>query len=226
MLYHVGNTLPAHRQLPATFETVAVEALPLDGAEPALGCDEDGLWVLPGGGAEPYRPPALRAERVSSRSLIARACGTGVRVLDAMAGWGTDGLTLAALGCDVQLVERDPIVWALLSERHPAAALGDGFEWIGRGGWPVIYLDPMFAPRGRKGLAKQPLQVLQRLAAADQRSVADWLAHALAHAQDRVVLKQRAKAPPVGQPSWQIRGRSVRFDVYQPAARRAGTREG
>ena len=226
VLYHAGNTLPAHRQLLATFETVAVEALPLEGAEPALGCDADGLCVLPGGGAQPYRPPEPRVERASSRSLLARACGTGVKVLDAMAGWGTDGLTLAALGCDVQLVERNPIVWALLVARHPGAVLGDGFEWIGKGAWPVIYLDPMFAPRGRKGLAKQPLQVLQRVVSADERSVADWVAHARAHAEDRVVLKQRAKAPVVGRPSWQIRGRSVRFDVYQPDARRAETREG
>ncbi len=227
-LYCCGNGLPDDRQLLAVFEPVAVEALPLNLEEPALGFEGGRFYVLPGGGGAPYAPPPLKADRVSRKSLLARACGLEGPILDVMGGWGTDAATLEALGAEVVSVERQPIVWAMLRSVVGGAQLGDGYEYISAGtlpdrAWRVIYLDPMFAPRGRKGLAKQPLQMLQQIAAGDDRTLVAWIEHARAYASDRVVVKQRAKAPVVSRPDWQIRGRSVRFDVYRPVAPPAET---
>ncbi len=222
-VFYTGNTLPEDRQILAVFEPVAVDRLPLDLGEAALAYDGGAFCVLPGAGRAPYRPPALKAERISRKSLLARACGDRGPVLDAMAGWGTDALTLQALGLSVRVVERQPVVWGMLRGLGLNADLGDGFEWLHRQPWGVIYLDPMFEPRGRKGLAKQPLQMLQELAHADTRTLAEWIEAARSSAVDRVVLKQRRTAPPVARPDWQLKGRSVRFDVYRPAVRRAET---
>lgn len=52
--------------------------------------------------------------------MIAKAVGVqpGIRprVLDATAGLGRDGFVLASLGCEVTLVERQPLIAALLED--------------------------------------------------------------------------------------------------------------
>ena len=52
--------------------------------------------------------------------MIARAIGIKPhikpRVLDLTAGLGKDGMLLATLGCDITLVERSPILFALLRD--------------------------------------------------------------------------------------------------------------
>ena len=59
--------------------------------------------------------------------LIAKAVGlkTGVkpRVLDATAGLGGDAFVLAGLGCDMLMMERHPVVAALLQDGIPASHL-------------------------------------------------------------------------------------------------------
>ena len=173
--------------------------------------------------------PAFDVRRVSRQSLLARATGvatnSGLAVLDAMAGWGSDGLELASLGARVTMVEAAAQVWPLLRQRIweseiPITALhcGDSWSIVGQGGWDVILLDPMFPERGRKGLAKLPMQALKQVACNDDRPLAAWVAHALQHANSRVVLKRRRTEQRIGKPDWQIEGRSIRFDVYQTGA--------
>ncbi len=57
---------------------------------------------------------------LSPRELLARAVGVrGAHrptILDATAGWGMDAFLLAALGCRVTMVERSPVVTALLKD--------------------------------------------------------------------------------------------------------------
>ena len=62
------------------------------------------------------------------------------------------------------------------------------------------------------------MQYLAELLGQDDEFEEDLLEVALAHATSRVVLKRRLKARLIGKPDWQIRGRSVRYDVYRGRA--------
>jgi len=65
-----------------------------------------------------------RRVRQGRKLALAKACGvrSGLRVLDGMAGFGLDGITLATLGCRVLMVERDPLLYALLADAIERAA--------------------------------------------------------------------------------------------------------
>jgi len=170
---------------------------------------------------------------------LARAVGlkSGVRptVLDATAGLGRDAFVLACLGCTVQLVERSPIIAALLRDglrraaqdpeigslvaTHMRLTVADGRKFLGELGNDqrpdVIYLDPMY-PRGEKSaLPGKELRLLRRLAGADD-DAPELLAAALAHARRRVVVKRPRRAPSLTgpAPTMQITAPNTRFDVY------------
>ena len=181
----------------------------------------------------------LRAEDFSPRVTIsgdlAKACGvTGrfkPRVVDAMAGLGVDGMTLAALGCAVTFIERQPSLWALLDdflwanprfggELHRA----DSVQWLNAQPTPccdTLYLDPMFPARSKTALPGKAMQYVREVCEVGSFDpeadvpAAQWVDRAIALARMRVVLKRRAKDPVVGQPAWQIKGRTVRYDVYR-----------
>jgi 16S rRNA (guanine1516-N2)-methyltransferase len=59
--------------------------------------------------------------------LIAKACGIKKElvptIVDATAGFGKDSLLLASLGCQVTLVERSPLVAAMLADGWQRAIL-------------------------------------------------------------------------------------------------------
>lgn len=199
--------------------------MPEAGAAPA---DTTALADL----ALPAIAPRLRA---GSRLALARACGVGtgiaaagaqprLRVHDALAGWGTDGLVLAALGCDVHMSERQPLVYQRLAQRLqvdvPAsagavtAALEDARERWGKDpAFELIYLDPMFGLHPKTAQPARCMQVLAELAHPIEDLDA-LVEEARRHATGRVVVKRRRHAPPVGEPSWRIAAKSVRFDVY------------
>ena len=67
--------------------------------------------------------------KAGRRGELARAClgnKDSRLVLDAFAGFGVDGLTLAGLGADVTLVERNLVVWLMLRSiacGHPRVAI-------------------------------------------------------------------------------------------------------
>lgn len=161
---------------------------------------------------------------------LARACGVaegrGLRVLDAMGGWGVDGLVLARRGCDVTLVERQPALWVLqqdLLRRSGLTAVtahcDDAFSVLERSmDWDVVYLDPMFPGRAKSALPGKRMQWLAQLAVADPRPLAQWLRVAVAAARQRVVLKRRRKDPEIQVPDWRILGRTVRYDIYRGGA--------
>ena len=103
-------------------------ALPQDGeAQFAMQLGEQGLQLVELG---PQAPGPVRVDFVEGAvahrrlfgggtgQMIAKAVGVqpGVRprVLDATAGLGRDGFVLASLGCSVTLIERQPLIAALL----------------------------------------------------------------------------------------------------------------
>ena len=179
--------------------------------------------------AEVSLPDLKRRLRQGRRSALAKACAAapGLRVHDALAGWGTDGLVLATLGCSVHMSERCAEVYAILVERlaaWPAAKPTCEHEdarsrWHRRGVFDVVYLDPMFGAHPKSALPAKHMQVLAELAdAPDDADLAAMIEQARRVATLRVVVKRRAAASAIGTPAWRIRARSVRFDVYLPTS--------
>jgi 16S rRNA (guanine1516-N2)-methyltransferase len=215
----------AYEQL---FDVVESSGLPVDEDGPFLSWDGLRLELLCG--RDP-RPAAICEKDIERRagygSELARACGvTRSRqplVVDAMAGWGVDGLSLAALGSTVVMVEQNDAMWALL-DSFLASRSGQRPELIHDDAWTVldgsrpfdvVYLDPMYPQRRKGALPGKSMQLLARICGPDQRSASDWIERAKPCASARVVLKRRLRDPLVGQPDWQIKGHSVRYDVYR-----------
>ena len=221
--------------------------LPLQGdAEFALQLGDEGLQLAELG---PQAPGPVRVDFVEgavahrrlygggSGQMIAKAVGVqpGVRprVLDATAGLGRDAFVLATLGCEMTLIERQPIIAALLedglvraardSEVAPITAqmqllAGNAIELMkGWQGEPpqVIYLDPMFPHRDKSALVKKEMRLFRPLVGDDMDAPA-LLQAALALASHRVVVKRPRKAPIIegAKPSYALEGKSSRYDIY------------
>ena len=182
-----------------------------------------------------------RRMRAGRRSALAKACSAapGLRVHDALAGWGTDGLVLAGLGCHVHMSERVPAVHGTLAARVAEAlaslpnagnvtcACEDArTRWGEIARFDVVYLDPMFARHPTSAASGKRMRELARLAeATTDAELAELLEAARGVASSRVVVKRRQRAPalPGTAPGWVVRGRSVRFDVYPPLATKPST---
>lgn len=173
--------------------------------------------------------------------MIARAVGLqpGIRprVVDATAGLGRDAFVLASLGCPLTLLERQPLIAALLEDGLARAREDDAIRPIAErmqllegdaiqllAHWteeppPVIYLDPMFPHRDKSALVKKEMRIFRPVVGDDEDAPA-LLAVALALASHRVVVKRPRKAPPVAGPApgHVLEGKSSRYDIY---ARRA-----
>lgn len=152
-------------------------------------------------------------------------------ILDATAGLGRDAFVLASLGCSVTLMERMPIVAALLDDGLARASLNnDVSEIVNRMQLvhassienmnlaeqvDVVYLDPMYPHREKSAAVKKEMRVFQSLVGEDLDADA-LLAPALALAKYRVVVKRPSYAPPLNNktPSTSIKMKKNRFDVY------------
>ena len=179
-----------------------------------------------------------------SGQMIAKAVGVaqGVRpsVLDATAGLGKDAFVLASLGCQMSLIERQPLIGALLEDGLLRAATdfevapivarmqllkGNSIElmrnWQGEPP-QVIYLDPMFPHREKTALVKKEMRLFRPLVGDDLDAPA-LLAAALALASHRVVVKRPRKAPCIDgpKPSHALDGKSSRYDIYPKKALKA-----
>lgn len=235
-----ARALAARLQLPLdTADSVAVELL--------LRLGDDGL-SLQATGAD--APGAVRVDFVEGAlahrrqfgggagQMVAKAVGLrgAVRptVLDATAGLGRDAFVLASLGCEVTLIERQPIIAALLEDglQRAREAGGEVAEIAERmtliqgdaitimAQWAaavpqVIHLDPMFPHREKSALVKKEMRLFRPLAGDDLDAPA-LLAAALELASHRVAVKRPRKAPAIDgpPPSAQLSGQSSRYDIY------------
>lgn len=175
--------------------------------------------------------------------MIAKAVGvkSGVypKVLDVTAGLGKDAFVLATLGCNLTLVERSPIVQAILadglqrakdyarSEDLELASLLERMylqtqdslaylETLADGQKPdVIYLDPMFPERSKSADVKKDMKAFHLVVGKDL-DADQLLDKCLAVALYRVVVKRPRKAPNLAgrAPSYQLEGKSSRYDIY------------
>ncbi len=172
--------------------------------------------------------------------LIAKAVGLKrtrepLHILDATAGLGQDAFVLAGLGHRLTLLERSPVIHALLvdglaraarDERAaPVAARmsvvrADSIIWLqgqpaGEPVADVIYLDPMFPHRDKAAAVKKEMQLFRPVVGNDP-DASDLLAAALVRARYRVVVKRSRRAPAIEgpAPALQQEGKSSRYDVY------------
>lgn len=167
---------------------------------------------------------------------IAKAVGLnkGVKpsVLDATGGLGRDAFVLASLGCNVTMVERSPVVAALLedglrralddSDVAPIAQQmsllpGNAIELMRASDnkYDVVYLDPMFPHREKSALVKKEMRLFQELLG-DDPDADQLLQPALDLARYRVVVKRPRLAPDLnGQaPAYRLQGKACRYDIY------------
>ncbi|MCX8959466.1 16S rRNA (guanine(1516)-N(2))-methyltransferase RsmJ [Erwinia psidii] len=156
-------------------------------------------------------------------------------VVDATAGLGRDAFVLASLGCRVTMLERHPVVAALLDD-----GLQRGYQDVEIGGWlrerltlvhtsslaalseisnkpDVVYLDPMYPHKQKRALVKKEMRVFQALVGADA-DADDLLTPARKLAKKRVVVKRPDYAPPLAGVVTQsaVITKSHRFDIYPP----------
>jgi len=164
---------------------------------------------------------------------LVRACKPvgGLRIIDATAGWGRDAAVLASFGADVTMIERQPIMAALLSDG--LSRLEDGspikkrlslmcvdtkayLETLEPTDYPdVIYIDPMHPSRQKSALVKKDMQILQQLIGEDQ-DAGDLIQIARRRVRLYVVVKWPQRSAPLLPPSRSVVGKTVRFDVYSP----------
>lgn len=166
---------------------------------------------------------------------IAKAVGVKgnkpVTVIDATPGLGRDAFVLVAVGCNVTLIERSPIVAALLDDgiyrlQNQAPELAEKINLIHGNSIEVlaewqgdvvdsVYLDPMFPHKKKSALVKKEMRLFQQLLGPDDDQC-DLLGPALKVANKRVVVKRPNTAEVLAgqQPSMAITSKKHRFDVY------------
>jgi len=167
--------------------------------------------------------------------MIAKAVGVKfsrpLHVLDATAGLGKDAFVLASLGCRVSLHERNPIVSALLADglrraqntqdvglleiiRRMTLSKLDSLHSAEESA-DVVYLDPMFPERAKSASVKKDMAIFHSIVGGDD-DADGLLARALRWANYRVVVKRPKKAPFLNDksPSYQLSGKTSRYDVY------------
>ncbi len=156
-------------------------------------------------------------------------------VIDATAGLGRDGFILSCLGCHVHMLERSPILAALLEDalqraeqsEHTAEIIKNRLQFthtdsinflqkLQQENYPdVIYLDPMYPERTKSSLVKKEMRILRELAG-DDDDAEELLTIGLGCVRNRIVVKRPRLAPTLSgmTPSHQITGKTSRFDVY------------
>lgn len=178
-----------------------------------------------GGGRKQDLPRAVGMKR-----------GVNPRVIDATAGLGRDSVVLASLGCEMTMLERSPIVVALLQDALRRACLDDELaEWVPQRlklitqssieylkgvqheDADTIYMDPMYPERSKSALVKKEMRIIRDVVG-DDVDADELLAMALATGVPRVVVKRPkgAEALPGPTPSLVKQGKSTRYDIYFP----------
>lgn len=248
-----GLHASAPERLPEAAQLARALNLPLLASAPGaphLELDAHRLALRPGGGLGPVLVDFVGGSLGHRRrhgggrgQTLTRAIGlkggARPRVLDATAGLGRDAFVLATLGCAVVMLERDPVIAALLADGLRRARLDPELgPWIDQRlrlvpgdacallpslnpAPEVVYLDPMFPERRKSALVKKEMRVFRQLVGEDP-DAPQLLALALGVALRRVVVKRSKQAPVLAgpPPDLSLQGNTIRYDIY--LRRRAG----
>lgn len=169
---------------------------------------------------------------------LVRACKPkpGCRIIDATAGWGRDAAVLASYGAEVLMLERHPMMSALLKDAlvrlHQAQpnqyklrlVQADALNYLSsletNNRPDVVYLDPMHPARQKSALVKKDMQMLQMLLEPQDDALS--LLELAIQCAAKVVVKWPAKQSPLRSPSHSIPGKTVRYDIFvnEPTVKR------
>lgn len=169
------------------------------------------------------------ARKVIAKDPFLRAIGRDRRnVLDVSAGLGIDAVFLSQHGHAVTAVERNPLLYVLLSQAHKRSRslsklslhfkFGDAIQFIQKNSeyshFDCIYFDPMFPDKTKSALPRQEMVLFRQLVGND-KDAGDVL-NILLQNRNRIVVKRPSYAEPIGgKPSNAFESKLIRFDIYE-----------
>jgi 16S rRNA (guanine1516-N2)-methyltransferase len=162
------------------------------------------------------------------------------RVIDATAGLGRDAALMAYLGAQVTMIERDPVLFQMLSDAlikgaeelksldsHWASSMLANLTLMAsesrkvlaqqdrEEGVDIVYLDPMYPEKEKNARSRKELALLHELLGSEE-DLPSLLELARNAARKRVILKRPNKYHDtrLPKPSFIVPGKIARFDVY------------
>ena len=179
------------------------------------------------GGSE-SKTPLVKSVKVNGKAM------NEIHVLDATGGLGVDTFMLASAGFRVTVLEKNPLVFTLLSDAVQRAKQvnglntimnrislhhADAVEWFAKNAGSsdapdVVYLDPMYPIEAKmKAAPKKGMAIARALIGKTDR--ADELVRAaLDFAKEKVVLKRPWYAVESKGVLTSYKSRSLRFEVF------------
>lgn len=175
---------------------------------------------------------AHRSRQHLGGEMLIKACRikgqNTTTLLDATCGLGRDAFLLSQAQFTVTACEQHPVVAALLQDgldryhnihqKQPFQLKAvDALLAMEPQSHDVVYLDPMFPERQKSALVKKDMQLFHRLHGHVDDALPVLFKTAQKCAKKKVVVKRPAKAPcfEAQKPTYQVAGKSCRFDVYQ-----------
>lgn len=170
-----------------------------------------------------HKDSLFKAVKINSQENIS--------VLDPTAGFGRDAFLLFKYGFSVDLIERNPLVSALLQDglnrfnslksdpllENSISFLKqmDSLSFSSEKIYDVVYLDPMFPLSGKSSLVKKEFQFLQQVVGEDLDQN-ELICYFLNFARKKVVVKRPLAAVFLGnkKPNYSLKSKSIRFDIY------------
>ena len=180
----------------------------------------------------------LNRRKTPKIEAVARAVGckgeVRPKVLDLTAGLAQDAFVLASYGCQVDMLERSPIIAVLLedglkraqTQAKLAPIVGrislqniESKDFLSSAvfsahDYDALYIDPMYPETGKSAAKRKEMRFFRALVGSDND--ADQLLELALQTQvRRVVVKRPLKVPPLtAKPSASIKGKTTRFDLY------------
>ena len=179
-----------------------------------------------------------RILKSKNSELISRAVGAGklgIHILDLTAGLGVDGISLVRLGYTVTSLERNPLVYMGLQAAYAkwtsdlktnyrvvfadcaaiVRQLKSGiFLFPDQNLYQVAYFDPMFPQKKKSALPRQEMVLLQKLTFEDPDGIQIMTQLIQSGFFKRLVVKRPLNAETVLKPSSQLKGKLIRYDIY------------
>lgn len=208
-----------------------------------LKLDTDGLWLYSKSFA-PFHLDLFYAEFIAKRSkliakeLLVRAANPkggakeAKQALDLTAGLGRDSIILTLVGYQVTMLENNPYLAVILNylsikfakqlaNLQVIYANHNQFLTESTNCYDLIYYDPMFED-GKMALAKKDMQLIDLLVksypALEQKDKLLLWQLLKIHCQNKIIVKRDNKQQQAFThitPTYAVKGKTVRFDVYQ-----------